>query len=265
MRYFLQLSYDGGRYHGWQTQPNGVSVEEVVERSLATLLRSPIDVTGAGRTDAGVNASMMVAHFDTDIAFSCPRLADCLNRLLPRDISVLRVWGVPDSLHARFSATSRTYHYYVTTRKDVFADWFAWHVRQPLDFGLMNRAATLLLGTRDFTSFAKVHTDVKTMTCTVGRACWERMDRCGLISPDAGLWRFSITADRFLRNMVRAIVGTLIDVGRGRISVERFAEIIRAENRCEAGQSVPAHALFLSEVTYPDGWREDLSRVPSAP
>jgi len=265
MRYFLQLSYDGARYHGWQIQPNGVTVEEVVERSLATLLRNPIDVTGAGRTDAGVNASMMVAHFDTDIAFSCQQLADRLNRLLPHDISVQRLWAVSDSLHARFSATSRTYHYYVTTRKDVFANRFAWHVPQPLDFGRMNQAATLLLGTRDFTSFAKVHTDVKTMTCSVSHACWERMDGCTLISPTAGLWRFTITADRFLRNMVRAIVGTLIDVGRGRISVAQFAEIIRAENRCEAGQSVPAHALFLSDVTYPDGWREDISCVRFEP
>lgn len=265
MRYFLQLSYDGGRYHGWQIQPNGVSVEEVVERSLTTLLRSPIDVTGAGRTDAGVNASMMVAHFDTDIAFACQPLADRLNRLLPQDICVHRVWAVPGSLHARFSATSRTYHYYVATRKDVFASKFAWHVRQPLDFRLMNEAATLLLGTQDFTSFAKVHTDVKTMTCTVSRACWERMDGCALVSPAAGLWRFTITADRFLRNMVRAIVGTLIDVGRGRISVAQFAGIIRAANRCEAGQSVPAHALFLSDVTYPDGWQEDISGGRATP
>lgn len=252
MRYFIQLSYDGHDYHGWQIQPNGASVEELLERGLTTLLRQPIDVTGAGRTDAGVSASMMIAHFDTDIPFSYSTLTERLNRLLPTSIAVQRIWPVDSDLHARFSATSRTYHYYVTQRKDPFAAQFAWFVHQPLDFPLMNEASQALLGTQDFTSFAKVHSDVKTMICTVTRASWERIDSTSqLLHQEAELWRFTITADRFLRNMVRAIVGTLADVGLHKTTVAQFRQIITDKNRCKAGQSVPGHALFLSNITYP--------------
>lgn len=225
-----------------------------MERGLSTLLRQPIDITGAGRTDAGVSASMMVAHFDTDVPVSCAALTERLNRLLPTSIAVQRIWPVDSALHARFSATSRTYHYYVTQRKNPFAAQFAWFVHQPLDFALMNEAAQALLGTQDFTSFAKVHTDVKTMICTVSQAAWERVsDASHLIPREAELWRFTITADRFLRNMVRAVVGTLVEVGRHKMTVAQFQQIIQAKNRCEAGQSVPAHALFLANITYPTG------------
>lgn len=223
-----------------------------MERGLSTLLRQPIDITGAGRTDAGVSASRMIAHFDTETPLSCSALTERLNRLLPTSIAVQRIWPVDSALHARFSATSRTYHYYVTQRKDPFAAQFAWFVHQPLDFALMNEAAQQLLGTQDFTSFAKVHTDVKTMICTVSHASWERVsDTSHLIPSGAELWRFSITADRFLRNMVRAVVGTLVDVGRHKMTIAQFQQIIQAKNRCEAGQSVPAHALFLADITYP--------------
>jgi len=252
MRYFIQLSYDGRDYHGWQIQPNGASVEESLERGLSTLLRCPIDVTGAGRTDAGVSASMMVAHFDTNTPLACPTLAERLNRLLPSTIAIQRIWLVDSDLHARFSATSRTYHYYVTQRKDPFAAQFAWFVHQPLDFDLMNEAAQALLGTQDFTSFSKVHTDVKTMICTITHAAWEQVDAATqLVSQETELWRFTITADRFLRNMVRAIVGTLIEIGLHKIDIAQFRQIIKAQNRCEAGQSVPAHALLLANITYP--------------
>lgn len=268
MRYFIRLSYDGHRYHGWQVQPNGLTVEETLERALATLLRRPVDATGAGRTDAGVSASMMVAHFDWPGApLDGPLLSDRLNRLLPADVAVQAVWPVGEELHARFSATSRTYHYYVATRKDVFAAQFAWHVRQPLDFALMNRAAAHLLGTHDFTSFSKVHTDVKTMVCRVTEARWEPLaegsipgygEHVAAAPAGAHVWRFTITADRFLRNMVRAVVGTLAEVGRGRMDEAGFLAVMRAADRCEAGQSVPGHALFLSRVTYPDGWLRGL-------
>lgn len=243
MRYFIYLSYDGARYHGWQIQPNGISVQEVLSKALSTLLREPIEVTGAGRTDAGVNASLMVAHFDCQQAADNGQLAYRLNKLLPPDIAIHKIQQVKDDAHARFSATSRTYHYYIITEKSPFEP-YAYRFPQPLDFDKMNEAAKTLFDYIDFTSFSKLHTDVKTNNCRIITARWEQLSSIK--------WQFTITADRFLRNMVRAIVGTLLDVGRGVLTIEQFREIIEKKDRCSAGTSVPGNALFLADVTYPE-------------
>lgn len=243
MRYFIYLSYDGARYHGWQIQPNGISVQEVLNKALSTLLREPIEVTGAGRTDAGVNASLMVAHFEGQQTTDNGQLTYRLNKLLPPDIVIHKIQQVKDDAHARFSATSRTYHYYIITEKSPFEP-YAYRFPQPLDFDKMNEAAKTLFDYIDFTSFSKLHTDVKTNNCHIITARWEQL------SPIK--WQFTITADRFLRNMVRAIVGTLLDVGRGVLTIEQFREIIEKKDRCSAGTSVPGNALFLADVTYPE-------------
>jgi len=243
MRYFVYLSYDGGNYHGWQVQPNGTSVQEVLNKALSTLLRLPVEATGAGRTDTGVNASMMVAHFDAPLpASGAGELCRRLNKFLPPDIAVHTIVPVTAEAHARFSATSRTYHYYIITEKSPFEP-YAYRFPQPLDFGLMNEAAETLSGYTDFTSFSKLHTDVKTNNCRITAARWQQ------VSPVK--WQFTITADRFLRNMVRAIVGTLLDVGRGALTVSQFREIIEKKDRQAAGTSVPGGALFLADITYP--------------
>ena len=243
MRYFIYLSYDGARYHGWQIQPNGISVQEVLNKALSTLLREPIEVTGAGRTDAGVNASLMVAHFDCQQTTDNGQLNYRLNKFLPPDIVIHKIQQVKDDAHARFSATSRTYHYYIITEKSPFEP-YAYRFPQPLAFDRMNEAAQTLFDYIDFTSFSKLHTDVKTNNCRIITARWEQL------SPIK--WQFTITADRFLRNMVRAIVGTLLDVGRGVLTIEQFREIIEKKDRCSAGTSAPGNALFLADVTYPE-------------
>ena len=250
MRFFITLSYDGTRYHGWQIQPNGDSVQERLQDALSTLLRQPIEVVGAGRTDAGVHARMMVAHFDWEgnPPAPCPLplapidMAYKLNKLLPQDIAVQDIRPVPPDMHARFSATSRTYHYFIHTHKDPFLHTYSWQVPYKLDFERMNAAAKVLLEYKDFTSFSKVNTDTKTNLCDLRDAHWDEL------AP--GQWRFTITANRFLRNMVRAIVGTLVEVGRGRISIEDLRRIIEAKDRCSAGESVPGKALFLVDIQY---------------
>ncbi|MBR3856880.1 MAG: tRNA pseudouridine(38-40) synthase TruA [Bacteroidaceae bacterium] len=242
MRFFITLSYDGTRYHGWQIQPNGNSIQQELQQALSTLLRQPIEVVGAGRTDTGVHARMMVAHFDWEEAIDGKQLVYKLNKLLPADIAVQEVRQVDEGMHARFSATSRTYQYFIHTRKDPFLQAYSWQVPFALDFDKMNEAAKVLLEYKDFTSFSKVGTDVKTNLCDLREAFWEE------VAP--GCWRFTITANRFLRNMVRAIVGTLVEVGRGRISIEEMRQIIEAKDRCQAGESVPAKALFLVDIKY---------------
>lgn len=249
MRYFLKLSFQGAAYHGWQIQPHDVSVQETIEKALAMVLRHPTPITGAGRTDAGVNASRMYAHFDspepiTDLA----RLARSLNGILPQDIAIHSVIPVHDNAHARFDATSRTYHYLAHSGKSALLRSSSWQCNPNLDFAVMNEAAQQLLRYEDFTSFSKLHTDVKTNNCHIVDACWTR---CQSIDPNVEQWQFSITADRFLRNMVRAIVGTLVDVGMHKITVGDFASIIEKKDRCAAGTSMPAHALYLWDVTYP--------------
>lgn len=252
MRYFVTLSYDGTQYHGWQIQPNGVSVQEVLQKALSTLLRKPIEVTGAGRTDAGVHASMMVAHFDwpaahegegcEEMPLDCTQLTYKLNRLLPPDVAVQAVRPVGPEMHARFSATRRTYHYYIHTHKNPFLRGYSWQVNVPLDFALMNEAAQVLLEYSDFTSFSKTGTDVKTNICQLTEARWEQLK--------PGEWRFTVSANRFLRNMVRAIVGTLVEVGRHRMTISQMRHAIEAKDRQRAGESVPGHALYLTNIEY---------------
>lgn len=243
-RYFIYLCYDGSAYHGWQIQPNGSSVQEVLMQALSTLLRRPVEVTGAGRTDAGVHARLMVAHFDADAPLDTALLTDKLNRLLPPDVAVYRVVPVRPEAHARFDATYRTYAYYVSTSKSPFNRRYSYRLFRTPDFDAMNRAASQLLLHTDFTSFSKLHTDVKTNNCRVMQAAWTPVD--------APTWCFTIQADRFLRNMVRAIVGTLLQVGQGKLSIEGFNQIILKRDRCSAGTSVPGEALFLIDVGYPD-------------
>lgn len=243
MRYFVWFGYDGAAYHGWQIQPNGNSVQEELQRGLSTLLREDISVTGAGRTDAGVHARVMVAHFDTEKALDCRQLAYKLNRLLPQDIAVDRVEPVSDDLHARFSATSRTYHYYIHTRKDPFRRAYSCEMHYDLDFAKMNEAGRILTTYEDFGAFCKAHSDVKTTLCQVTKAEW--------IQTSDTSWYFEITANRFLRNMVRAVVGTLVDVGRGKLTLDDFSKVIEGKQRSDAGESMPANALFLENITYP--------------
>ncbi|MGN0052915.1 MAG: tRNA pseudouridine(38-40) synthase TruA [Bacteroides sp.] len=243
-RYFIYLAYDGTAYHGWQIQPNGESVQGCLMKALATLLRRDVEVTGAGRTDAGVHARLMVAHFDSEQPLNTAQTADKLNRLLPPDISVYHLRAVRADAHARFDATSRTYHYFVTTAKSPFNRAYSYRLFHTPDFERMNEAAEVLFDYTDFTSFSKLHTDVKTNNCRLMQARWTQVDET--------TWRFTIQADRFLRNMVRAIVGTLLEVGRGKLSVDGFRRIIEQKDRCAAGTSVPGQALFLTDIQYPD-------------
>ena len=242
MRYFVWFSYDGTAYHGWQIQPNGNSVQEELQRALSTLLREEISVTGAGRTDAGVHARQMVAHFDFSEAIDLEQLAYKLNRILPCDIAVDRVELVDDDMHARFSATSRTYHYYIHTKKDPFSRPYSTELHYELDFDKMNEAGRILMTYDDFGAFCKSHSDVKTTLCRVTNAEWVQTSETS--------WYFEITANRFLRNMVRAVVGTLIDVGRGRLTLDDFRKVIEGKRRSEAGESMPANALFLENIRY---------------
>lgn len=245
MRFFIELSYDGTAYHGWQIQPNGKSVQETLQQALKMLLHENIAVTGAGRTDAGVHAAMMVAHFD----LSFPPQGDLerglvyrLNGVLPHDIAIHRIYEVPDDMHARFSARARTYYYYVHTRKSPFLRDRSWRLVHTPDFEAMNRAAATLFEYEDFTSFSKLNTDTKTNICHITSARWVQLADYE--------WRFEITADRFLRNMVRAIVGTLMEVGRGQLTIDGFRQVIECKDRCAAGDSVPARGLFLQRVDY---------------
>ena len=242
MRFFITLSYDGTRFHGWQIQPNGISVQGELQRGLSLLLRQEIMVTGAGRTDAGVHASMMVAHFDYEGELDCRQLAYKLNKLLPQDIAIQKIEQVSDNMHARFSATSRTYYYYIHTKKSPFERHYSCELHYPLDFTKMNEAARILMEYEDFGAFCKSHADVKTTLCHVTKAEWHQT------SPST--WYFEITANRFLRNMVRAVVGTLIEVGRGRMSLDDFQKVIEGKRRTEAGESMPGNALFLVNIMY---------------
>lgn len=268
-RYFMRLAYNGLPFHGWQRQPNARSVQQTVEEALATVLRQPVvSVTGAGRTDAGVSAARMVAHFDLPAEIQVTGDAGAgvlraLNSLLAPDIVIYKIWEVAPDAHARFDAVSRTYRYFAHTVRSPFTGGMSWLAPANLDFGEMNRAAALLLDTDDFTSFSKLHTDVKTNICHVTHAAWRAQGggdcececECeGVANSPAGkpaLWVFEITADRFLRNMVRAVVGTLVEVGRGKMTVDGFREVIERRDRCAAGTSMPAGPLFLHDIKYP--------------
>ncbi len=242
MRYFVWISFDGTAYHGWQIQPNGISVQEKLQQALSTLLRQPIEVIGAGRTDAGVHARRLSCHFNWQERLDCSQLTYKLNRLLPRDISCEKIELVTDDLHARFSATKRTYRYFIHTQRDPFLRHFSVEINWALDFQRMNEAATYLTTVEDFKAFCKANADNKTTLCNVTKAEW--------IQTTPHTYYFEITANRFLRNMVRAIVGTLIDVGRHTITIDQFKDIVTCGTRSDAGQSMPGHGLFLWEVEY---------------
>ncbi len=261
MRYFIYLAYDGKNYHGWQVQPNANSIQAELMRALTLLSGKETEVIGAGRTDAEVNASMMVAHFDCDESFTrkqssspfCQWLCHKLNRMLPPDIVVQKVVRVNDEAHARFSALSRTYQYHVITEKQAFSRHYSYRYPHPLNFALMNEAATRLFEYTDFTSFSKLHTDTKTNLCKIMQAEWTQVnqDFGNTMFADCE-WVFTIKADRFLRNMVRAVVGTLIEVGRGAMDIEGFCRVIERKDRQSAGSSVPGNALFLTSIEYPE-------------
>ena len=241
-RYFIYFSYDGAAYHGWQVQPNAITVQQVLEEALAKLVRQPVPLVGAGRTDAGVNAACMVAHGDFPCEVDCAQLVYKLNKILPPDIAVSDVRRVKDDAHARFDALSRRYNYHVVTAKSPFARRYACRVLPGVDFEAMNRAAEILYEYTDFTSFSKLHTDVKTNNCKVTFARWRQVSD--------NEWVFEIEADRFLRNMVRAIVGTLLLVGRGKLTLDGFRAVIENKARGEAGDSAMGEALFLVSVEY---------------
>ncbi|MDE5713895.1 MAG: tRNA pseudouridine(38-40) synthase TruA [Muribaculaceae bacterium] len=254
MRYFLKLSYNGEKFHGWQSQPNAIGVQQKIEEALSTVTRLPISIVGAGRTDAGVHAREMFAHFDMPAEIADKdKILNSLNRLVGRNIAISEIIDVADNAHARFDATERTYKYFVTFKKSAFIYPYAWHSPSRLDIDKMNEAAGELLSVSDFTSFAKLHSDAKTNICDVRYAKWETPD--SFDKDLSGLFEdgivFTISADRFLRNMVRAVVGTLVDVGRKKISLEMFKDIIMSKDRCSAGVSMPAEALFLWKVKYP--------------
>ena len=242
-RYFLKLAYNGAAYHGWQFQPNAVTVQQVLEQALSMFLGENIALTGCGRTDVGVHAALYYAHFDTETVFDEAFLVKRLNAFLNKDIFIYDCFKVPADFHARFSAVSRTYHYYISTRKDPFRQQFTCPVYRKMDFDKMNEAAAILLEYTDFSAFSKLHTDTKTNDCKVIKAVWEKTET-------EHIWVFKITANRFLRNMVRAIAGTLLEVNYGNISLEKFRNIIESKDRQEAGASVPAEALFLWDVGY---------------
>lgn len=244
MRFFIEIAYNGSAYHGWQKQPDAISVQEVLEAALTTALQKKINLVGAGRTDTGVHATQFFAHFDAEIAMELTQFVFKLNTILPQDIAVFHIFEVAENAHARFDALSREYTYYVNTQKDPFRVGSAYYVKKKIDLDRMNKAADILMDHTDFKAFSKVKTEVKTYNCKIEFALWEQRGN-ELV--------FRIKANRFLRNMVRAIVGTLIDVGTNKTSIKEMHRIIEGRNRGNAGKSVPAHALFLTEVEYPRG------------
>lgn len=243
MRYFIQLAYNGKAYHGWQIQPNAVTVQETIENALSTLLNTKLSIVGAGRTDTGVHASQMFAHFDYEKELLREDLKYKLNSFLPNDISIQEIFEVKPEAHARFNAIKRTYNYRIALTKNVFDFDFSYYVQMPLNINKMNAACDLLLQYKDFQCFSKSHTDVKTYNCKIETAYWVQEDN---------MLTFTISADRFLRNMVRAIVGTLLNIGLGKLNVDAMHDIIKSKNRSKAGFSVPAKGLYLTEVIYPE-------------
>ena len=241
MRYFIELAYNGTHYHGWQYQPNAESVQETLNKALSLILKETIDVVGAGRTDTGVHAKQMFAHFDLDAEIDVPHLVHKLNSYLPPAIAIFNIHKVTNDAHARFDATKRTYEYHIHTRKDVFENEGSWYYQNELDLAKMNDACKILFDYTDFECFSKVNTDVNTFNCKIYEAHWEQKEN-QLV--------FTISADRFLRNMVRAIVGTMVNIGLGKISTDDLRKIIESKDRSQAGFSVPAHGLYLTKIAY---------------
>ncbi len=244
MRYFISLAYNGTHFHGWQYQPNAISVQQVLEDSLSTVLRTPIKVTGAGRTDTGVHAKLMVAHFDASISDDIyGNLVHLLNQFLNSDIVIYSITLVKGAAHARFDALLRTYEYHIDFEKNPFSNGFAYLFRDTLNLDKMNEATQLIKTTKDFEAFSKTNTNIKTFFCDISYAQWTKGER-GYV--------FKITANRFLRNMVRSIVGTLLDVGSNKTTIGQVGGVIKSKQRSNAGFSVPAHGLYLSDIKYPD-------------
>ena len=241
-RYFLDISYDGSPYHGWQAQINAHSVQEEIETALTTLLREPISILGSGRTDKGVHAKQQIAHVDLNNDLEPAELAFKMNALMPLSVGINEIKKVNPETHARFDATSRSYEYHIALRKDPFTEKFAYYHSHSLNVAAMNEAAEHLLGKHDFESYSKVKTDVNTFNCEVSSMNWE-VRQNSLV--------FHVSANRFLRGMVRALVGTLLEVGQDKLNIEQFRTILEAKDRTKAGRSVPPHGLFLSQVDYP--------------
>jgi len=243
-RYFIQLSYNGTRFHGWQVQPNAKTVQEEITKALSTILREDISILGCGRTDTGVHASYFIAHFDSENSSLGlnSNFVYKLNRFLPKDIAIQKIMEVNPEAHARFDAVSRTYKYFVSLQKDPFTQEVFTPETRDLDVRKMNQAAEILFNYIDFTSFSKLHTDVKTNNCKIMEARWIQ-SKSRLI--------FTIKADRFLRNMVRAIVGTMFEVGLGKMTLDEFAKVIEDKDRAKAGVSAPPQGLFLYDIEYP--------------
>jgi tRNA pseudouridine38-40 synthase len=244
-RYFLKLAYSGAAYHGWQVQANSHSVQEEINKALSTLLKVPVESAGCGRTDTGVHARIFYAHFETELAIESKKdFLHHFNCIIPKDIAVNDLIEVDAKHHARFAATSRTYKYYIHQKKNPFLNESSYFFPFVVDIHAMNTAATALLGQNDFSSFSKTRTQVKHFNCYITEAAWG-------VDPEWEQLVFQISADRFLRTMVRTIVGTLLEVGEGKISVEDFKKIIEGKSRREAGIAVPPHGLYLTDVKYP--------------
>jgi tRNA pseudouridine38-40 synthase len=243
-RYFIIMQFNGRNYHGWQIQPNAPTIQAELNEKLGILLNTKVSTTGAGRTDTGVNAMYFVAHFDSpiDLGTQLEMLCSRLNQFLPDSIYIQKIISVGEKAHARFDAISRTYKYYISTQKEVFNTQLAWNLRCKLDMDIMNEGATILMEYDDFTSFSKLHSDIKTNRCNIMSAFWTK---------ENNQFIFTITADRFLRNMVRAIVGTLVALGRNKINTDQLRQIIEAKDRGAAGESVPPNGLFLYGIQYP--------------
>ncbi len=243
-RYFIHLAYKGTNYHGWQIQPNADSIQERLQEAFSILHKEQIKITGCGRTDTGVHARNFYAHYDTTVnrIDSPENFIYKINKLIPSDIVVYGIYKMSNKAHSRFDALSRTYKYYISKSKDVFFSEFCWQQNLNLNLDRMNQASKILMDYKDFTSFSKLHTDVKTNICHIQYAKWEQ---------DKNMFIFTIRSDRFLRNMVRAVVGTLIEVGMEKITIDGFCEIIEKKDRSSAGMSVPAYGLFLVDIEYP--------------
>lgn len=243
MRYFIELAYKGTNYHGWQIQPDAISIQEVIEKALSIKLQEKISLIGAGRTDTGVHASFFVAHFESNNNFDSQKLIYGLNNLIGKEIVIYKIYKVANDKHARFDAISRTYEYRILQKRNPFLIETTSFFKEKLDVVLMNQACKQLYNYSDFTSFSKLHTDTKTNNCKIMFAFWEQRE---------DVLVFTITADRFLRNMVRAIVGTMLEVGTKKINIQEFSQIIEQKDRSKAGKSAPAEGLFLNQIVYPD-------------
>ena len=243
MRYFLEIAYDGTRFHGWQVQPNALSVQEVLDDCLSKVLRQPVSSTGSGRTDTGVHASQQFVHFDAEQELDPAQMVYRFNRLLPADIVAKNLYLVTDEAHARYDAFARTYHYHITLAKNPFKRYYATYLSRPVDVEKMNEAAAVMLRYEDFTTFSKVKGDTKHYNCAMYEAVW-RQEGEDLL--------FTIRANRFLRGMVRLVVGTLLDVGRGKLTVQDFEQIIASQDRSKASGAAPSEGLYLARVEYPE-------------